>query len=105
MGTLSIVLFLEHSPPLYHAYVAMTVFLWTKILSERQFLRSVWRHLSGSKFSSTVKLLATGAVSVLILELLVMPSVIFSNILPIATLNIGRLCFACFTKFLLHAGE
>ncbi|XP_042499079.1 GPI ethanolamine phosphate transferase 1 [Macadamia integrifolia] len=71
MGIISIVLFLEHSPPLYHAYVAMTVFLWTKILSERQFLRAVWRHLSGSKFSSTVKLLATSAVSISILEFLV----------------------------------
>ncbi|XP_043704890.1 GPI ethanolamine phosphate transferase 1 isoform X1 [Telopea speciosissima] len=71
MAILSIVLFLEHSPPLYHAYVAMTVFLWTKILSERQFLKAVWRHLSGSKFSSTVKLLATSAVSICILEVLV----------------------------------
>ncbi|OMP08762.1 Sulfatase [Corchorus olitorius] len=71
MGVLSILLFLEHSPPLYHAYFAMTVFLWTQIFNEYQFIKALWRHLSGRKFNYVIKLLAAAVVSVFILELLV----------------------------------
>ncbi|XP_077222860.1 sulfatase and phosphatidylinositolglycan class N domain-containing protein [Tasmannia lanceolata] len=71
MGVLSILLFMENSPPLYHAYVAMTVFLWTQIFCDIQFLRAIWMHLSGSKFNFVVKLIATCAISIFILEFLV----------------------------------
>ncbi|XWS44216.1 hypothetical protein CRYUN_Cryun15aG0025200 [Craigia yunnanensis] len=71
MGVVSVLLFLESSPPLYHAYFAMTVFLWTQILNEYQFIKALWRHISGRKFNYVIKLLATGVVSVFILELLV----------------------------------
>ncbi|KAJ0098523.1 hypothetical protein Patl1_21937 [Pistacia atlantica] len=70
-GVICIKFILEHSPPLYHAYVAMTVFLWMQILSEYQFILALWRHLQGRKFNFIVKLLAIVAVSILILELLV----------------------------------
>lgn len=71
MGVLSILLFLEHSPPLYHAYTTMTVFLWTQIISEYWFIKALWKHLHGRKFNYIIKLLATTAVSVFILEFLV----------------------------------
>lgn len=71
MGVVSIKFILEHSPPLYHAYIAMTVFLWTQILSEYQFVLALWRHICSRKFSYIVKLLIISAVSILILELLV----------------------------------
>ncbi|GMI68423.1 hypothetical protein HRI_000511600 [Hibiscus trionum] len=71
MAAVSLLLFLESSPPLYHAYFAMTVFLWTQILNEYKFIKAVWRHLSGKKSDYVIKLLATGVVSVVILELLV----------------------------------
>ncbi|KAL8132416.1 hypothetical protein AgCh_008062 [Apium graveolens] len=48
MAIVVIILFLEHSPPLYHAYSAMTVFLWTQIFSEYQFLNALWRVGSGA---------------------------------------------------------
>ncbi|XVE83899.1 hypothetical protein DITRI_Ditri16bG0125300 [Diplodiscus trichospermus] len=71
MGVVSLLLSLERSPPLYHAYFAMTVFLWTQILNEYQFIKALWRDLSGRKFNYIIKLLAIGVVSVFILELLV----------------------------------
>lgn len=71
MGAFFIVLLIERSPPLYHAYTAMTVFLWTQILSEYQFLSALWRILQKDKPSYVIKLLAYCAVSLLVLELLV----------------------------------
>lgn len=71
IGVLCLLLFLEHSPPLYHAYTAMTVFLWTQIFSEYWFLKGLWRHLRRSKYDYIIKLLATCAVSIFILEFLV----------------------------------
>ncbi|KAK2647549.1 hypothetical protein Ddye_015038 [Dipteronia dyeriana] len=71
MGVICIVLILEHSPPLYHAYIAMTVFLWTRILSEYQLILLLWRHLRRRKFNYIVQLLAISIVSIFILELLV----------------------------------
>ncbi|RVX08780.1 GPI ethanolamine phosphate transferase 1 [Vitis vinifera] len=71
IGVLCLLLFLEHSPPLYHAYTAMTVFLWTQIFSEYWFLKGLWRHLRRSKYDFIIKLLATCAVSIFILEFLV----------------------------------
>ncbi|WCJ20909.1 GPI ethanolamine phosphate transferase 1 [Euphorbia peplus] len=71
MAVISFLLFVERSPPLYHAYIGMTVFLWTQILGEYQFFEALWRYLTGRKFSYAIKLLAVSAVSILILELLV----------------------------------
>ncbi|XP_020538218.1 GPI ethanolamine phosphate transferase 1 isoform X2 [Jatropha curcas] len=71
MGVVSIILYMEHSPPLYHAYVAMTMFLWTQILGEYRFVKALWKNLSGRNFDHAIKLLATCAVSILILEFLV----------------------------------
>ncbi|GLT35452.1 hypothetical protein SLA2020_099030 [Shorea laevis] len=71
MGICSTLLFMERSPPLYHAYVAMTVFLWTRILNECAFIKALWRHLSGSKFHYAIKLFIAVVISVIILEFLV----------------------------------
>ncbi|XP_057996632.1 GPI ethanolamine phosphate transferase 1 isoform X2 [Hevea brasiliensis] len=71
MGAIFVLLYVEHSPPLYHAYFAMTVFLWTQILSECRFVKALWRHLSGKKFNYAIKLLATCAISIIFLEFLV----------------------------------
>ncbi|KAG8489826.1 hypothetical protein CXB51_017873 [Gossypium anomalum] len=71
MAVVSVLLFLERSPPLYHAYFAMTIFLWTQILNEYKFIKALWRYLRGRKSDYVIKLLALGVVSVIILELLV----------------------------------
>jgi phosphatidylinositol glycan class N len=71
MGVLSILLFLEHSPPLYHAYTTMTVFLWTRIISEYWSIRAFWKYLHGRKFNYIITLVATSSVALFILELLV----------------------------------
>ncbi|KHG22413.1 GPI ethanolamine phosphate transferase 1 [Gossypium arboreum] len=71
MAVVSVLLFLEHSPPLYHAYFAMTIFLWTQILNEYKFIKALWRYLCGRTSDYVIKLLALGVVSVIILELLV----------------------------------
>ncbi|KAK3016535.1 hypothetical protein RJ639_006582, partial [Escallonia herrerae] len=71
MGIVCIILFLEHSPPLYHAYTAVTVFLWTQIFNEYRFLKTLWRYLRGRESYYIFKLVATCAVSVFILEFLV----------------------------------
>ncbi|XP_030553591.2 GPI ethanolamine phosphate transferase 1 isoform X1 [Rhodamnia argentea] len=71
MGLVSMILFWEQSPPLYHAYVAMTIFLWARIIGEHQFLKALWRYLCGEKLNYVLKLLATLAVSVMISEFLV----------------------------------
>lgn len=71
MGTFSILLFVDRSPPLYHAYTAMTVFLWTQILSQYQFLKALLRSLQKEKLVYFIKLLAYCAVSLIVLEFLV----------------------------------
>ncbi|KAM6549908.1 hypothetical protein CsatB_021584 [Cannabis sativa] len=71
MGVISTLLFLERSPPLYHAYTTMTVFLWTQIFSEYQFIKASWKLLHGRRVYYAAKILATCAVSVFILEFLV----------------------------------
>lgn len=71
MGCICILLLLEHSPLLYHAYAAMTGFLWTRIFSEHQFLKALWRDLHGRQSIYIAKLVATCAVSLVILEFLV----------------------------------
>ncbi|KAF1860089.1 hypothetical protein Lal_00027942 [Lupinus albus] len=68
---LSLLLLLDHSPPLYHMYMIMTSFSWVQIFSEYQFINSLWKHLSGRKVNIVIKLLATTAISVFILEFLV----------------------------------
>lgn len=71
MGSICILLLLEHSPPLYHVYATMTVFLWTKIFSEYQFLKAIWRDLHRRQYNYIIELVVTCAVSVVILEFLV----------------------------------
>ncbi|XP_010272049.1 PREDICTED: GPI ethanolamine phosphate transferase 1 isoform X2 [Nelumbo nucifera] len=71
MVILCILLLVEHSPPLYHVYVTMTVFLWTQIFSEYPFLKVLWEQLSGRKFNCAVTLIASCAMSIFILEFLV----------------------------------
>ncbi|VFQ88721.1 unnamed protein product [Cuscuta campestris] len=71
MGAFCVILLYEHSPPLYHAYIAMTLFLWTQILSEYQFLLALWRYLCNRKFSYFLKLTAIFIFAITILELLV----------------------------------
>lgn len=71
MGVACTLLLVEKSPPLYHAYVVMTMFLWTQIFSEYQFLKALFRHLCGRVSDYYLKLIATGVFSVIILELLV----------------------------------
>lgn len=74
MGCTCILLLLEHSPPLYHVYAAMTGFLWTRIFSELQFLKALWRDLLERQSIYIAKLVATCAVSLVILEFLVWPT-------------------------------
>lgn len=71
MGLVCTVLLVEDAPLLYHAYAAMTVFLWTQIFSQYQFLKALWRYLHGSESYHIIKLIATSTVSVFILEFLV----------------------------------
>ncbi|XAR51820.1 hypothetical protein NMG60_11006561 [Bertholletia excelsa] len=71
MGSIYVILFLEHSPPLYYAYAAMTVFLWTQIFSEYEFLKDFCRDLFRRESSYIIKLIVTCAVSGVILEFLV----------------------------------
>lgn len=71
MASIFVVLYLEHSPPLYHAYSAMTIFLWTNIFSEYRFLRALCRFLQAKESFHFIELFATCAVSIIVLELLV----------------------------------
>ncbi|KAL0922249.1 hypothetical protein M5K25_006220 [Dendrobium thyrsiflorum] len=71
MGFISVILIIEKSPILYHAYVSMTVFLWTRIFSNVQLLKVIWRLLSNRSLKSNLNLLATSALAFFILELLV----------------------------------
>ncbi|GFP98888.1 GPI ethanolamine phosphate transferase 1 [Phtheirospermum japonicum] len=71
IGLVCTILLIEHSPPLYHAYFAMTIFLWVKICCEYRFLKALWRYMLGKEISYFVKFLATFVVSVFILEILV----------------------------------
>ncbi|CAI0455588.1 unnamed protein product [Linum tenue] len=71
MGITSLLLIVEHSPPLYHSYIAMTVFLWTNILGEYRFIQLIWRYLSERKSRTVTTLIAVFCVSIVVLELLV----------------------------------
>ncbi|XP_010550128.1 PREDICTED: GPI ethanolamine phosphate transferase 1 isoform X2 [Tarenaya hassleriana] len=71
MAILSLLNLVEHSPPLYHAYIGMTVFLWTQIFNEFRLIRGMWRFVRGRKIEYFIKLLLTAAVSIVIVELLV----------------------------------
>ncbi|KAF8092334.1 hypothetical protein N665_0417s0031 [Sinapis alba] len=71
MAILTVLNLVEHSPPLYHAYIGMTVFLWTQILSEYRLIRGLWIYLRERKAGYFIKLLFAVAVSVVIVELLV----------------------------------
>ncbi|XP_020587564.1 GPI ethanolamine phosphate transferase 1 isoform X2 [Phalaenopsis equestris] len=71
MGLISVILLVEKSPMLYHAYAAMTVFLWTRIFSKVNLLKVIWKLLSKRPLKSNLNLLATFALTFFILELLV----------------------------------
>jgi hypothetical protein len=71
MGLSSIILLLEKSPLLYHAYVFMTIFLWTRIVQNYEFLKAVWRELSNMSFKYIFNLLNYSVVALIVLELLV----------------------------------
>ncbi|CAN6904551.1 unnamed protein product [Brassica oleracea] len=71
MAILTVLNLMEHSPPLYRAYIGMTVFLWTQILSEYRLIRGLWIYLRERKAGYFIKLLFAAAVSIVIVELLV----------------------------------
>ncbi|XP_047962307.1 GPI ethanolamine phosphate transferase 1 [Salvia hispanica] len=71
MGLVCVILLVEHSPPLYHAYFAMTIFLWVRIFREYRFLRALWRYMLGKEIRYFAKLLGSFIVSVFVLEILV----------------------------------
>ncbi|KAK9113910.1 hypothetical protein Syun_020707 [Stephania yunnanensis] len=71
MVIICVLLFLDHSPPLYHVYIGMTLFLWTQIFSEHQFLKATWRELCQRKSDFIWKLFAACALSISVLEFLV----------------------------------
>uniref|UniRef100_A0A0D9VHK3 GPI ethanolamine phosphate transferase 1 n=1 Tax=Leersia perrieri TaxID=77586 RepID=A0A0D9VHK3_9ORYZ len=68
----SIILLLEKSPLLYHAYAFMTIFLWTRIVQNFEFMKAVWRELSKMPFKYTMNLLNVSVIALFILEFLVM---------------------------------
>lgn len=72
MGLSSIILLLEKSPLLYHAYVFMTIFLWTRIVQNFGFMKSAWRELSNMPFKYIMNLLISSVAALFILEFLVM---------------------------------
>uniref|UniRef100_A0A0D3F6W9 GPI ethanolamine phosphate transferase 1 n=1 Tax=Oryza barthii TaxID=65489 RepID=A0A0D3F6W9_9ORYZ len=72
MGFSSIILLLEKSPLLYHAYLFMTIFLWTRIVQNFEFIKAVWRELSNMPFKYTMNLLNISVIALFILEFLVM---------------------------------
>ena len=82
MGVISTLLLVERSPPLYHAYTAMTVFLWTQIFSEYRLIKALWKQLHGRRVYYVVNILATCAVSVFISEFLVLKTNITMNYCP-----------------------
>uniref|UniRef100_A0A2N9IWB8 GPI ethanolamine phosphate transferase 1 C-terminal domain-containing protein n=1 Tax=Fagus sylvatica TaxID=28930 RepID=A0A2N9IWB8_FAGSY len=49
----------------------MTVFLWTRIISEYWSIRAFWKYLHGRKFNYIITIVATSTVALFILELLV----------------------------------
>jgi phosphatidylinositol glycan class N len=71
MGLSSIILLLEKSPLLYHAYAFMTIFLWTRIVQNFEFLKAVWREFSNMPFKHTLNLLISSAIALFVLEFLV----------------------------------
>jgi GPI ethanolamine phosphate transferase 1 len=71
MGLSSIILLLEKSPLLYHAYVFMTIFLWTIIVQNNEFMKAVWRELTNMSFKYIFNLLNYSVVALIVLELLV----------------------------------
>lgn len=71
MGFSSIILLLEKSPLLYHAYLFMTIFLWTRIVQNFEFIKAVWRELSNMPFKYTMNLLNISVIALFILEFLV----------------------------------
>ena len=71
MGLSSIILLLEKLPLLYHAYVFMTIFLWTRIVQNFEFLKAVWRELANKPFKYIFNVLTSSVVALLVLEFLV----------------------------------
>ncbi|TVU29532.1 hypothetical protein EJB05_21102, partial [Eragrostis curvula] len=71
MGLSSIILLLEKSPLLYHAYMFMTIFLWTRIVQNYEYLKAVWRGLSNMSSKYIFNLMNYSVVALIVLELLV----------------------------------
>ncbi|CAM8985059.1 unnamed protein product [Rhodiola kirilowii] len=67
----STMLFLEHSPPLYHVYTAMTIFLWTRIFADYLFIKELWMDLCHRDYNIVIKILGTCIVAIVVLEFLV----------------------------------
>lgn len=80
MGTCSVVLLIEKSPPLYHVYLGLAMFFWIEILGDLTSLRRAFSALASIKISGLVKLLILITVSFLILELLVSLAVDDTNV-------------------------
>ncbi|CAM6114425.1 unnamed protein product [Calypogeia fissa] len=72
MGTCSVVLLIERSPPLYHVYLGLAMFFWVEILGDLASLRRALSALASIKISGLAKLLVLVTISFLILEFLVL---------------------------------
>ncbi|XP_078439538.1 sulfatase and phosphatidylinositolglycan class N domain-containing protein [Wolffia australiana] len=70
-GLFSLVLLLEKSPVLYHAYSAGTIVLWAHIFGNVQFIVAAWRSLAGKRWFTLIKLCCAFLVALFIVELLV----------------------------------
>lgn len=107
MGSVCIIMLAEHSPPLYHAYFAMTIFLWAQICSEYQFFKALWRYMLGKEITYFVKILASFIISVFILEILVRGIILI--LIPQISWIVDTLCtrivFELLHLILLYAGE
>lgn len=68
---LSVVLYLQHSPPMYYAYYATTALLWTLIFGDFYILRAIWRRVSESRFDVLSKFIALSTLAVVISQFLV----------------------------------
>ncbi|KAH7279795.1 hypothetical protein KP509_37G037300 [Ceratopteris richardii] len=72
LGVCSIILMVEHAPVLYQLYLALALLLWTEILSDSDFLYSVWNAVFSASPMSFIRTALASAVFILILEVLVL---------------------------------
>ncbi|KAJ7541011.1 hypothetical protein O6H91_10G041200 [Diphasiastrum complanatum] len=69
MVACSSILLIEHSPPLYHMYVALAIYFWTQILKEFSIFSIIWSSMCKA---TIIKLIFAAFISVLVLQLLVL---------------------------------